>query len=252
MARALVTGASSGIGESYARHLAGQGFDLVLAARRGDRLDAIADELRRLHEVSIDPVVVDLSLASGVASLIEASAGVEVIVANAGSTIAGRAGTVPWDELARLSYLVGTGVAQLCDGLVPAMVERNQGRVAVIASIGAMVPMPKSAIYAAGKSYAVAYARSLNAETADLGVRVCAVCPGYVRTELHQRAGLDHLRRRVPRWMWLEPEQVVSAAEAGLDRNRSVVVPGLVYRVARPFLQSSTAMSTWQRLTRRR
>ncbi|MEL7155351.1 MAG: SDR family NAD(P)-dependent oxidoreductase [Actinomycetota bacterium] len=252
MAVAVVTGASSGIGAAYSRHLARSGHDLILAARGAEGLAAMADELATTHGVDVRQVPVDLASPDGVAELIERSRGAEVVVANAGATIAGRTGTVPWDELGRLSYLLGPGVAQLCDGLVPGMVERGSGRVAIVASIGALVPMPKSAVYAAAKAYAVSYARSLNAEVEAGGVRVCAVCPGYVRTPLHQRAGLDHLTDRLPGWLWIEPEQVVTAAESGLDRGRDVVVPGAVYRAARPFLQSSLAAATWRRMTARR
>lgn len=252
MTTAVVTGATSGIGLAYAHHLARQGHDLVIAARTADRLRVVGEQLTREHGVAVENVVADLSTAGGVSRLVDVGTGASVLVANSGSTLAARTGTAPWSDLEHLSYLLGPGVAQLCEGLVPSMVERGSGRISIVASIGAVVPMPKSAVYAAAKSYALAYGRSLHAELAGRGVRVCTICPGYVRTSLHENSGLGHLPDQVPRWLWIDPEDVVREAEQGLDRNRAMVVPGTVYRVARPFLQSSAASLIWRRITRRR
>ena len=111
--------------------------------------------------------------------------------------------------------------------------------------------MPKSALYAAAKTYVMAYGRSINTELRRTGVRVCVVCPGYVRTEIHRNAGLDHLTKRVPPWMWVSTDSVVQSAQIGLRRNKSVVIPGLIYRFARPFMQLTIARKFWRRITRR-
>ena len=251
MTTAVVTGATSRIGYHYARHLASQGHDLVVAARGEERLHSVADELSRAHSVSVTQVVADLSTAKGVLSVLDVATGATIVVANAGSSLASRVGQTAWPDLDRLSYLLGPGVAQLCEGLVPSMLEARTGRITIIASIGGLIPMPKSAIYSAAKAYAIGYGRSAHAELTGRGIRVCTICPGYVRTELHRASGLEHLPDRVPRWMCIEPEDVVRAAERGLDRSTSVVVPGLVYKAARPFLQSTFAGSAWRRMTRR-
>lgn len=252
MSLAVITGATSGIGYGYARRLAGLGHDLVVAARSRDRLRAVADELSGEFGISAVHVVADLSTTDGVAGVIQASRGATIVVANAGSSLAARAGEAAWADLDRLSYLLGPGVAQLCEGLVPTMVTKGAGRITIVASIGALVPMPKSAVYSAAKAYALAYGRSLHAELNGRGVRVCTVCPGYVRTELHESSGLEHLPRQIPSWMWVDAEAVVEAAERGLDRGKALVVPGAVYRMARPFLQSSAAGSVWRRMASRR
>ena len=182
-----------------------------------------------------------------------ASAGViDIVVANAGITHAASIGTTDRDELDRLAYLMSTGVARLCEILVPAMIARGHGSVVIVSSIASFTPMRKAAPYAASKSYATAYARSLALEVQPKGIKVVAVCPGYVHTNLHRRAGLDHLNRSVPSWMWLEPIDVVIATERALKRGRVVVVPGLVYRLVLPFLSSRIAQGIWKRLTRRR
>ena len=147
--------------------------------------------------------------------------------------------------------LLATGVIEVCEAIVPRMVQRKNGEVVIVSSIAAFTPMPKSALYAAAKTYVMSYGRSLNLEVRGSGVRVCVVCPGYVRTELHQQAGLSHLRQRVPKWLWINSDDVVRAALSGLRKNKSVVVPGLVYRLARPFLGSRAVQAIWQSTTKR-
>lgn len=132
------------------------------------------------------------------------------------------------------------------------MMQRKMGSVVIVSSIAAFTPMPKSALYAAAKSYVTSYGRSLNMEVHKSGVQVCVVCPGYVRTDLHQQAGLAHLRERVPKWLWINPDDVVEAVLRGLRKNKSVVVPGAIYRLARPFLGSGVAQTIWQRTTSRK
>lgn len=132
------------------------------------------------------------------------------------------------------------------------MVMRGNGTVIIVSSIAAFTPMRKAAPYAAAKSHATAYARSLALEIEPKGVRVLAMCPGYVHTDLHRRAGLEHLTRSIPGWMWLDPDDVVKATEKALLGRRNVVVPGTAYKLVLPFLSSRLAQSVWRRLTRRR
>jgi len=174
-----------------------------------------------------------------------------VLVANAGVTHAGSVGTTDRDQLDSITYLLATGVVRLCEIVVPSMVARRRGDVIIVSSIAAFTPMRKAGPYAAAKSHVTAYARSLSLEVRERGVRVVAVCPGYVRTDLHRRAGLDHLTRQVPAWMWLDPRTVVRSSFRALQRDKTVAVPGVVYRVALPFLSSAVAQQVWRRLTRR-
>ncbi|MEY3691358.1 MAG: hypothetical protein RJB57_1014 [Actinomycetota bacterium] len=249
--RVLVTGASSGIGEAFARHHALAGDDVVLTGRSREALARITDELSAAgHHARY--VVADLSTSDGVETLVRECGHIDVLVSSAGLTAAAAIGTVDRDELDRLAYLMTAGVVRLCEALVPGMVARGTGDVVIISSIAAFTPMRKSAPYAAAKTFATAYARSLSLEVRPKGVRVVAMCPGYVRTDLHRRAGLGHLSTKVPGWMWLEPEDIVAAAQRALDRNKVVSVPGAAYRMVRPFLSSRVAQGVWQRLTRRR
>lgn len=248
---ALITGASSGIGKAFALHYAEAGFDLVLVGRDIDQLTLVSEEVVATGATCLI-CVADLSESSGVESVLACSPQPDVVVANAGVTIAGRVGTRDWTDLEQMSYLLGVGVAQLLEGIVPAMTQRGSGDILIVSSIASLITMPNSAMYAASKSFVTAYGRSVAAETERFGVRVCVLCPGYVHTNLHERAGLPHLEKQVPRWMWISPDTVVQAGMRGLRRRKVVVVPGLVYRSVRPFLNSRAAQRIWRQLTKRR
>ena len=248
---ALITGASSGIGRQFALVLAQNGYDIVAVARRRELLESLASELQKFG-AQTRVVVADLSTGAGVQSVIDAASDADFLVLNAGITRAARVGTTPKDEIVKLNMLLATGVIEVCEAIVPRMVQRKNGEVVIVSSIAAFTPMPKSALYAAAKTYVMSYGRSLNLEVRSSGVRVCVVCPGYVRTELHQHAGLAHLRQRVPKWLWINSDDVVRTALSGLRKNKSVVVPGLVYRLARPLLGSRVAQAIWRRTTSRK
>ena len=231
--------------------LAKNGYDIVAVARRRELLESLAVELQAFG-AQTQVVVADLSTSVGVQSVIAVASDADFLVLNAGITRAARVGTTSGDEILKLNTLLATGVVELCEAIVPQMMQRKTGDVVIVSSIAAFTPMPKSALYAAAKSYVMSYGRSLNLEVRGSGVRVCVVCPGYVRTDLHQQAGLTHLRARVPKWLWINSDDVVRAALKGLGNNKSVVVPGAIYRLARPFLGSWVAQTIWRRTTSRK
>ena len=231
--------------------LAKNGYDIVAVARRRELLESLAVELQAFG-AQTKVVVADLSTSVGVQSVIAVASDADFLVLNAGITRAARVGTTSSDEILKLNTLLAIGVVEVCEAIVPQMMQRKTGDVVIVSSIAAFTPMPKSALYAAAKSYVMSYGRSLNLEVRGSGVRVCVVCPGYVRTDLHQQAGLTHLRARVPKWLWINSDDVVRAALSGLGNNKSVVVPGAIYRLARPFLGSWVAQTIWRRTTSRK
>ena len=247
---ALITGASSGIGKAFALHYAVAGFDLVLVGRDVEQLTVVSEEVIAAG-ATCQILLADLSESDGVKSVLASCPQPDVVVANAGVTIAGRVGTRDWADLEQMSYLLGIGVAQLLEGIVPTMTQRGSGDILIVSSIASLITMPNSAMYAASKSFVTAYGRSLAAETERFGVRVCVLCPGYVHTNLHERAGLSHLEKQVPGWMWISSDTVVQEGIRGLRRKKVVVVPGLVYRSVRPFLNSRVAQRLWRQLTKR-
>ena len=247
---ALITGASSGIGKAFALHYAAAGFDLVLVGRDVEQLTLVSDEVAATG-VTGQICVADLSESDGVKSVLCMCPQPDAVVANAGVTIAGRVGSREWADLEQMTYLLGVGVAQLLEGIVPAMTQRGSGDILIVSSIASLITMPNSAMYAASKSFVTAYGRSLAAETERFGIRVCVLCPGYVHTNLHERAGLTHLEKQVPGWMWVSSDTVVQAGIRGLRRKKIVVVPGRVYRSVRPFMNSRAAQRVWRQLTKR-
>lgn len=252
---ALITGASAGIGAAFARRLAADGNDLVLVARHLGRLEEIAVQATRAG-AHCQIIVTDLATRDGVTAMLDEIDALcdrpfAIAILNAGVTHAAAVGTTDHEQAERIVTLLATGVMHTAERLIPPMIAAGGGRVVVVSSIAAFTPMRKSAIYAASKAFVTSYVRSLSLEVRGTGVNVSAVCPGYVRTDLHERAGLGHLRRTVPSILWLEAEQVVNASMKAVSVGRAVVVPGLIYRVTRPFLTLRSLQRMWGGLTRR-
>ncbi len=230
MTRALVTGATAGIGLAFARALAARGDDLVLLARDGARLEQVAAELRAKHGVQADVLVADLTDPQGLAAaedaLASTTAPVDLLVNNAGASLAGWFGTTDIaDEDRQLDLLVRAPM-HLMDVAIKAMAGRGGGRIVNVASVAAFTPR---GTYSAHKIWLVNLSRWADWQYADAGVRVMALCPGFVRTEFHQRADMDV--SGVPRWMWLNADKLVASALADLEKGRSLSVPSLRYKV---------------------
>lgn len=250
--RALVTGGSSGIGAALAHEFASHGYDVVLTARTEAALERTAAEIEQRHGVTAKVVVADLSEQGAVAELCATTGPVDAVVASAGWTAAGRFTTVAWQEQRRMLDVMAAGPLELVHRTLPAMLEAGFGRVILVSSVGALLPMPKSVTYGATKALLVHAAESLHAELAGTGVHVSALCPGYVATGIHERAGLEHLRRSVPGWMWTDVNVVAREGYVAVERGAPVRVAGRVNRVAAPFLGSRAARRAWAAVTRRR
>jgi short-subunit dehydrogenase len=227
--RALVTGASSGIGEAFVDRLSTDGYDVVLVARRRDRLDAIAERARgRGAEAQV--VAADLADAGAlreVEQLLERDASMAMLVNNAGFAAYMPFIQLPPDRAEEQIRLHVVATVRLTRAALPGMVARKRGAVVNVSSglafSGAMAEprLPKRATYAASKSYLVTFSEILRSELAGTGVRVQALCPGIVKTELH--AGMD--TSRLPPGM--EAADVVQASLAALEKDEPVVVPFL-------------------------
>jgi len=226
---ALVTGASSGIGEEFARQLAARGHGVTVVARREERLRKLADELARDHGVRAEVVAADLGdegdrdrLASEVERL---GLTVEILVDNAGFGIYRPFHT---SDRARELEQVRVQVEAVVDlnaRFVPGMVERGRGAVIVVSSTAGFQPLPGNGTYAASKAFSLFHAESLADELRPHGVTVTAVCPGPVETgfqEVSEPAFADHL----PRVVWRGPERVARDALRAAERGQRTVVPG--------------------------
>lgn len=232
---ALVTGASSGIGEHLARELARRGHGLTLVACRQDKLEALAGELRA-GGLRVEVVPTDLTDRAARAALPERVAAlgltVDVLVNNAGfSTLGPVARSDPEAELAMIEVDV-VAVADLCSRLLPSMVERHRGAILNVASGAAFQPLPGQVGYAAGKAFVLSYTEGLNGELKGTGVNATALCPGPVDTGFGERAGFskEDAESALPSFMWVEPAEVARVGIEALDRGRVVAIPGLANR----------------------
>jgi hypothetical protein len=225
---ALVTGASSGIGEAFARRLSAQGRPLVLVARDTQRLQRLTDELPTDAEV----LAADLGEDEGLGRVEERlrAGDVQLLVNNAGF---GTNGELHEIDLAAEDSMLAVNVRavlRLSAVALSAMVARGSGDIVNVSSMAGFVPGGGAASYAASKAYVTMLSQSLATTYRDRGIRVLAVCPGFTRTEFHTRNGSAPSS---PDWMWLTPEQVVETALKDLSAGRDVSIAGTPYRVAR-------------------
>jgi short-subunit dehydrogenase len=230
MATALITGGTSGIGAAFARALAAHGDDLVLVARNGDRLAEISTELKERYGVSADTIVADLAVRSDVVSIAERLASTEqpidLLVSNAGFGVRKKlteADTTPHehaiDVMIRAVLMLGAAAGR-------AMRQRGTGTIINVSSTAGFMTMGN---YSAIKAWVTAYSESLANELHGTGVRVVALCPGWVRTEFHERAELNI--SSIPQFLWLDADRVVAACLKDADAGKVISIPSKRYKV---------------------
>ncbi len=232
---ALVTGASAGIGAEFARVFAAQGFDVVITARRSDRLAAIGAELLGRHRVAVHELPDDLADPAAPARLVEQIRArglhVDALVNNAGYGVGGAYVSTPWRAQADLLQVMVNAVAELTHRLLPGMLERGYGRIINVASLAGLLPaVAGHTLYAASKSFLVRFSQSLAMETAGRGVHVTALCPGFTYSEFHDVSGTRAQVNRLPRWMWLDAPTVARQGYDAVMRGDVVYVNGRVNR----------------------
>lgn len=227
--RALVTGASSGIGREFARQLAAAGTELVIVARTEDRLQELADEL----SVACEVLVADLSDAADLARvesrLTDASSPIDLLVNNAGFGYQGVFHELDVDREADVVEVNVVAVLRLAHAAAGSMVSAGRGGILNVSSMAGFTATPGTATYAATKAFVTSFSEALRTELSPQGVNVSALCPGFTRTEFQERADYD--ASSVPAAAWQTPAEVAAAGLQGVDRNRAVVVPGALNKV---------------------
>jgi short-subunit dehydrogenase len=231
---ALVTGASSGIGAAFARILAERGMNLIITARRDDRLQTLAAELQKAHSVSVDVVAHDLGAPDGAVGLMEKvdalGKNVTVLVNNAGFGVYGNSWELQPARVASMIELNMTALTVLSHHYAAKMVERGQGRILQVASIGAYQPSPLYAVYAATKAYVLFFSQAMNYELRGTGVTVTTLCPGLTESEFHEVA--DHVKPKSMDKLMMPARQVANIGISAMFKGKAVITPGFMNKLS--------------------
>jgi hypothetical protein len=228
-ATALVTGASSGIGEVIASMLAASGVEVVAVARRNDRLEALAARHRAVEVLTAD-LTVAADLERVATRIGDAERPVDLVVNNAGFGTSGRFAELDAERLAEEIALNVSALTRLSHAALAAMVPRRRGWLLNVSSIAGFQPAPRLAVYAATKSYVTSLSESLHEEVAGTGVHVTALCPGLTRTEFQSVSNTMTYVDRFPGFAWTSPELVARTGVDAVVANRAIAVPGAQYR----------------------
>lgn len=228
---ALITGASAGIGAAFARAYARRGANLVLVARRRDRLDDLARELAPEYGVDVRSIAADLAdpdAPQAIADRLQADGvHIDILVNNAGYGLPGYFEDSDWPAHRAFLELMVTSYAHLTRLLLPAMLERKYGRIIQVASVAGLVPGSAGhTMYGPAKAFLVSFAQSLNAEGEARGVHASALCPGFTYSEFHDVNNTRGLVSQLPKYMFMAAEPVVEGAIDAVERGHVVYVPG--------------------------
>ncbi len=228
----LITGASAGIGAAFARVYASHGYDLALTARRGERLDQLADDIALRHGVETLVIPADLADPQAcdqiLAHINDHGRQVAALVNNAGYGLTGRFTTLSWHAQAAMLQVMLSAVCELTHKVLPGMVDQRFGRIVNVASLAGLVPgFPGQTLYGPIKAFLVRLSEVLHLENLDTGVHVTALCPGFTYSEFHD---VNHTRKaleqRTPAWLWLGADEVAAAGYEAAEANRPICVTG--------------------------
>lgn len=223
---AAITGPTSGLGEGFARRYAVDGYDLVQVARDVERLECLAAELRDEAGAQVEVIAADLAAVAGRARVAERlRAGVQFLVNNAGFGTAGEFWSTDFETLQAQLNVNVTAVMQLTHAALPSMLAA--GTVLNVAGVAGLLP-GRGSTYSASKAWVVSFSEGLANGLGGKGVGVHALCPGFVHTEFHERAGID--MAGTASFLWLEVDDVVRETMAGIAKGRVVIIPGLQYK----------------------
>lgn len=234
---ALITGASAGIGSTFAKGYAARGFDLALVARRRERLETLATDLSAAHGVEAFAIEADLSVPGVDAQIMEAVRArerqVDILINNAGFGIPRTYTDAPWSEQRDFLMTMAVAPCALAHAVIPGMVERGWGRIINVASIAGFAPgVMANTLYPGVKSLMIKFSQALDAEYRTCGLNITALCPGSTRTEFAAEAGYQHLMNRSAEAFSQTADQVVDAAIRGNEAGRVIVIPGWQNRLA--------------------
>ena len=254
---ALITGASSGIGAVFARRLAGMGHGVILVARRRDRLETLAGELREQFGVETQVVVADLANPTDIETveqLVQQCPNLEYLVNNAGFGTGGRFAKVALTRSLDMLRVHCEAAVRLCHAAVPGMVAAKHGAIINVSSVAGIIRAPGSTMYCSTKAFLNAFSETLSMELWSTGVRVQALCPGFTYTEFHDTPELADSfdRSEIPSFLWLSADRVVNMSLRALKHNRVICVTGLRYKILIAILRNRWLRPIIKRASRKR
>ncbi len=239
---ALITGASAGLGKEFARQMAAAGHNLILVARRLEKLEDLAEGLRAEYGTDVLCLHADLADPAAPQDLFDDITAlgltVDYLVNNAGDAGPDLLEDRDWAVQQANFQLMLLAIAHLCHLFVPGMRDRGFGRVINVSSVAARVPRVSGCNYGPIKAYLVALSEEMNLTLADAGVHVCALCPGYTHTDFHATANLMDMKNSLPKWLWYDADVVVREGLKAVEKGKPVYLSGRLYRWIDPFFQS--------------
>ena len=238
MSRALITGASAGLGVEFARQLAAAGHGLVLVARRAEPMEQLAAELREAHSVAVDIITADMSDPSTPADLhaeIERRGlQIDYLINNAGSEGPDLIRSRDWARHNAYLRLMMTSVAGMCHEFIPGMLDRGFGRVLNVASVAGLLTVSGDYSYGPTKAYLIALSKALSSSFKAQGVHVMALCPGFTHTDFHASEKLTNMKRNMPKFAWYDADVVIREGLEALEKGKDQYTSGRLYRFLVP------------------
>ena len=240
--RALITGASAGLGVEFANQLAAQKLDLLLVARRKEKLEEVAKAIRERHGVDVAICPADLAHREAPREIFEfaqnAGLDIDYLINNAGSAGPNLLEEPEWAPQADFLELMMLSATQMCHWFVPPMKARAFGRVINVASFAGRIARPAGAHYGPSKAYLIALSEELALMLKGTNVHVSALCPGFTHTDFHSTAGLDEMKSQLPDFLWYSAETVVREGLDAVEKGKPILVSGRIYRFLDPLAQS--------------
>jgi short-subunit dehydrogenase len=243
--KVFITGASSGIGASYAKAFAENGYDLVLLARRKDRLQALAKQLESGGSIDCEIISADLAEQEEIKKVtnhIRQIDDLDILINNAGFATIGYFADIPIEKSMRMFHTHMTATVQFTHAALQVMLKRERGAIINVSSMGAFMLTPGNVLYDATKSFLATFSENLWLEVRDKGIKVQALCPGFTRTEFHEVGDFKNFDKSViPDSLWMMPDEVVRLSLKALENSRDVVfIPGWKKRLVKWIIQHSS------------
>ncbi len=237
---ALITGASAGLGMEYAIQLAKKGFNLIITARRQEKLDKLAHELENRYSIEVRVVCADLTREDGIKQVINAikeDTNVDILVNNAGFGNIGKFARSDLSKALKMNALHVVAPIHLTHAVLQGMIERHRGAVINVSSLASFMRSKEGVVYSSTKLFIRNFAETLQKQLKNTGIRFQALCPGFISTEFHEVGDFEGFdRKRISKSLWLTSEEVVRVSLKDLEKGKTVCVPGWKYKLVRTFV----------------